>query len=369
MQQVPFRDGERLSPDADPDARSQPLRTALPDPAFARTRQKSPRFRLASPGAPRPNGRPQDYDGVRFDLSVAPGGYAWWYADALSDDGAFGLTMIAFVGSVFSPYYAWSGRQRPDNHCALNVALYGPRGARWTMTERGAAKVSRSDRDFQIARSSLEWRGDDVVIRVDERAAPFPHRVRGEIRIRTSAIGDNVFYIDDRGRHRWRPLSPSCRIEVDFEEPSISWAGHGYFDANDGDEPLEDAFDYWDWSRTTLDGRRTAILYNTDLSNGESRTAAMLIDRNGDVRDFDTPRECALPPTPIWRIRRRAYSEGGAPARVIQSLEDTPFYSRSVIETRLFGADRRAVHESLSGPRLSMPIVKGLLPFRMPRIA
>jgi carotenoid 1,2-hydratase len=35
---------------------------------------------------------------------VAPGGYAWWYLDALSDDGRHGLVVIAFIGSVFSPY-------------------------------------------------------------------------------------------------------------------------------------------------------------------------------------------------------------------------------------------------------------------------
>ncbi len=48
--------------------------------------------------------------GPRFDAPVPAGGYAWWYVDALSDDGAHGLTIIAFIGSVFSPFYAWSRR-------------------------------------------------------------------------------------------------------------------------------------------------------------------------------------------------------------------------------------------------------------------
>jgi hypothetical protein len=54
--------------------------------------------------------------------------YLWWYVDALSDDGRHGLTIIAFVGSVFSPYYAWAHARGPalaDDHCAINVALYG----------------------------------------------------------------------------------------------------------------------------------------------------------------------------------------------------------------------------------------------------
>ena len=41
--------------------------------------------------------------GPCFDQEVAPGGYAWWYVDAISDDRQHGLTVIAFIGSVFSP--------------------------------------------------------------------------------------------------------------------------------------------------------------------------------------------------------------------------------------------------------------------------
>ena len=33
-----------------------------------------------------------------------PVAMAGWYVDAISDDGRHGLTIIAFIGSVFSPY-------------------------------------------------------------------------------------------------------------------------------------------------------------------------------------------------------------------------------------------------------------------------
>jgi carotenoid 1,2-hydratase len=45
--------------------------------------------------------------------------------------------VIAFVGSVFSPYYHWAGRRDPEDHVCINVALYRPGGNRWSMTERG----------------------------------------------------------------------------------------------------------------------------------------------------------------------------------------------------------------------------------------
>jgi hypothetical protein len=84
--------------------------------------------------AARPGGHARPAHGARcmnpaFNTQVPRGGYAWWYLDALSDDGQYGLTVIAFIGSVFSPYYAWARRRGhgladPLNHCALNVALY-----------------------------------------------------------------------------------------------------------------------------------------------------------------------------------------------------------------------------------------------------
>ena len=63
------------------------------------------------------------------DAAIAPGGYAWWYVDALSADRRHGLTVIALLGSVFSPYYARARRRDPAadplQYCAMNVALYG----------------------------------------------------------------------------------------------------------------------------------------------------------------------------------------------------------------------------------------------------
>src|SRR5688572_21080869 len=49
-------------------------------------------------GLIRPDGGGAAAAGVRFDEPVVRNGYAWWYIDALSDDGKQGLTIIAFIG-------------------------------------------------------------------------------------------------------------------------------------------------------------------------------------------------------------------------------------------------------------------------------
>jgi carotenoid 1,2-hydratase len=57
-----------------------------------------------------------------FNQVVPHGGYLWWYVDAISDDGIHGITIIAFVGSVFSPYYAWAN-QKNQQTLIIFVAL------------------------------------------------------------------------------------------------------------------------------------------------------------------------------------------------------------------------------------------------------
>lgn len=140
---------------------------------------------LGASGAGRPDGRDvrpvggRNPDGSpRFDQNVRPGGYLWWYVDALSDDGQYGLTVIAFVGSVFSPYYYWA-RQRdpntnPENHCAINVAIYGRGVRRWSMTERGRRHVSRDAHHFQVGPSQLRWTGQYLELDLNEWSVPIP---------------------------------------------------------------------------------------------------------------------------------------------------------------------------------------------------
>ena len=109
--------------------------------------------------------------GWEFDRPVPPHGYAWWYVDALSDDGKHGITIIAFIGTVFSPWYAWSrrwGAGDPENHCCMNVALYGaPR--RWAMTDRPRKALQRGADFLQIGPSGMEWDGNALTIRISER--------------------------------------------------------------------------------------------------------------------------------------------------------------------------------------------------------
>ena len=305
-------------------------------------------------------------DGPRFDAAVPDNGYAWWYVDALSDDGAEGLTIIAFIGSVFSPYYALARRKGaadPLNHCALNVALYRGRGSRWSMTERGRGAVSRSATRLTIGPSDVSWDGAALTIRIDEVTVPRPTRLRGTVRVVPSALTQQAFTLNADGNHRWWPIAPSARVKVEMQQPALSWQGDGYVDMNAGDAPLEQGFRFWEWSRgATRDG--AALLYEAERRDGSRLDMAMRFACDGRMTTFVPPPETRLVRSG-WRVPRSVRSDG--PARVVKTLTDAPFYARSVVDATLGGEPVTLMHEALSLDRFSMPVVQAMLPFRMPR--
>jgi carotenoid 1,2-hydratase len=265
---------------------------------------------------------------------------------------------------VFSPYYAWARRRGPSDplqHCALNVALYGPR-KRWAMTERRASAVQRGPDFLTIGPSALEWDGNALTIRINEIAVPVPRRLRGTLQLHPLALETTAVDLDTAGRHRWLPIAPCARVEVKMDTPNLSWSGEAYFDTNTGDRPLEADFIRWDWSRARVPGG-TAILYEVMRHDGPL-TLAMRYNDSGGQTDFALPPTVTLPPT-RWRVPRRI---SATTPSIAKTLEDTPFYARSVVAASLLGHPVTAMHESLAMNRFTAPWVQAMLPFRIPRI-
>lgn len=233
------------------------------------------------------------------------------------------------------------------------------------MTERGSGAVQRDASSFVIGPSALSWRDDALLIDIDEVTAPLPSRIRGTVRVSPHASSGAVFTIDRQGRHVWRPIAPSARVEVRLDRPGSSWSGSGYLDANAGSEPLEAGFKRWDWSRAaTHDG--AVVLYDVTHRDGGRLSMGLAFDRSGAACPFEPPPRVRLPRT-LWRIERLTQADTGERVSVCRTLEDTPFYARSILDTRVRGEDCKAFHESLDLDRFASPWVQTMLPFRMPR--
>lgn len=306
-----------------------------------------------------------------FDAPVPEGGYRWWYLDAFSDDGTAALTVIVFIGSVFSPYY-YRARQRglgiPENFCSVNAILYGPNRRRWAMTERGSGDLERGSDYLAIGPSRVLDRGDGrFIFQIDEVCSPFPSRMRGQIELWINALGRDCFPLDDTGDHRWWPASPAGRVKVTMAQPNLSWAGAAYLDSNAGVVPLEQTFLNWHWQRSTAREGAGHIHYDATLLNGSQRSLGLAFAPGGECQPLSDPGcQGDLAPTPLWRAGRRCRALVGEP-KIVATLEESPFYARSVLELDSGLGSRKVMHESLHLDRFTRPWMQLLLPVRMPR--
>lgn len=178
-------------------------------------------------------------------------------------------------------------------------------------------------------------------------------------------ITPTTYTLNPDGNHRWWPIAPCSRVEVALDSPGLRWQGDGYLDMNAGDAPLETGFTDWEWSRAAMrDG--AAILYEAQLRGGGRTDLALKFDATGGVQDFAPPPLASLSRTG-WQVSRNARSERPDRLHVIKTLEDAPFYARSILSGQLLGESVTLMHESLSLDRFRKPIVQAMLPFRMPR--
>jgi len=235
------------------------------------------------------------------------------------------------------------------------------------MTERGKKHVEREALRFQVGPSHLRWDGQALEIELNEWSVPVPQRVTGKIRVFPDRLFNFVTPLDQNARHHWGPIAPSARVEVTLSRPDLSWKGHGYLDSNEGSEPISSPFAEWDWSRAQLPDGSVAVIYDIREKSGAERLLALRFKPSGDVESFEAPVRRALPMA-LWRVGRSIRSETEAPVRVIQTLEDTPFYIRSVLEARLLGESVIAMHETLNVRRLDAASTRLMLPWRMPRV-
>ena len=232
------------------------------------------------------------------------------------------------------------------------------------MTERGREALARTANALMIGPSALRWDRGALTIDVDETCAPLPRALRGRIVLEAKALNTQVFPLAAEGGHFWRPIAPLARVRVEMDAPGLSWSGAGYFDANLGAEPLEDAFSGWSWSRARAkDG--ALVLYDASRRREGPLSLALRFGENGGYETFETPPAARLSPT-RWRLARATRADD-ARAHIVETFEDTPFYSRALVAHRLGGQDVRSVFESLSLDRFANPLVKAMLPFRMPR--
>jgi carotenoid 1,2-hydratase len=304
--------------------------------------------------------------GLGFDLPVTSNGYRWWYVDGFSDCGSHGVTLIFFIGTVFSPFYAAArakGDTDPRDFVCVNAVFYERGHKHWAMTERRARDLSTSSATLTIGPSSMVYDGQSLTVNLDERSAPFRRAIRGKVVIDMPELTKRCYALHSGSEHRWWPIAPTARVKVSLSAPNLNWEGGGYVDSNGGTVPLETTFSDWHWSRADMGSDNCRIVYEAKARDGE--TCLMTLFGNtesGMASEHSAPRR-DLSMGPIWRVSRPARSYQGF--TVEKTLEDTPFYTRSHLRD---ASGNSVMHESLDLDRFTSPWVQRLLPFRMRKI-
>jgi carotenoid 1,2-hydratase len=286
-----------------------------------------------------------------LDGPIPPGGYAWWYFDARSQDGERALTAIFFIGSVFSPDYAARLRRgeqaRPEEHVAVNLALYD-RGKQvaWVMSEYGEPALKSAGSDGPaIADSHIERLPSGALrVHIRERSAPFllslmkiGGRIEGHFDLEPLGGPLGPFHLSssEGQAHHWHVPMPHARVRVEMKRPDFSFEGTGYHDINRGEGRLEAAFSRWSWARFH-EGDRTLVLYDMREVGGESQ--ALIVDsKKGDALADDAPLVVEATDGPLravgWGLQMPSWFEvsiGGTPLRCepTRLVEVAPFYAR-----------------------------------------
>lgn len=252
----------------------------------------------------------------------------------------------------------------PQDHCCINVATYGP-GGRFTMTDRGRAALRQEKDRFTVGPSSLHWTGKELVIEVNEWGAPpLVTPVRGRIILTPQAVTGSEVLLTEDGRHIWRPFAPMADIRVEMSQ-GHAWEGHGYFDANFGTRALEDDFQFWTWGRFPMKDRALCF-YDATRRDGSTLELAVEISPSGELREVEAPPLTRFRRS-LWQVRRETRADQGFVPRQRLNMLDAPFYSRSLVETRIDGEITTGVHEALDLTRFRQPWLKPMIALRVPR--
>jgi len=245
----------------------------------------------------------------------------------------------------------------------MNVSLrHGGRSA-WALTEQQAERVARGRDHIRLGESEVGWRDGRLEVRIDERTAPWGATLRGSVRLTPHSLPGPTVALDGEGAYRWRAHAPFATVEVELTEPRVTFRGVGYLDSNQSDAPLEDAFSSWTWSRAA-DATGATIAYDVVLRDGSTRRCGVELPRDGAARP-ETTSELATLPSSLFGLDRAMRSEDARATRLLRTVEDGPFYARSVVETSRHGRRAHGMHEIVSLDRFRAPWVQFLVPYRM----
>ena len=294
----------------------------------------------------------------------ANGAYEWWYVDALSPDGEWGVVVILFRGMPMSPSYLEAieaERGRPTDHCGYAVSVYH-------RTRRVAFAFREID--------AKHFAAPDLVFEVDSTHPDLPQSIHVRVEVGESPLQDTG---SASGDHGWVLVAPRVEASVSLslaehgiEMVRTAWSGLAYRDHNYGSRPLHGDFGDWYWGRVHAADRTLVYLATPNAASpilfcGEVGEGASVLLPWTDVRmETDRMRPSMMGLITGRRITLTGTDPRGHEARLIchnrHVVEDGPFYQRYLSDWSLDGIDLgRGTSEYMLASRLGAAWIRPFL--------
>ncbi len=233
----------------------------------------------------------------RFDPEKPPGGYEWWYFDAISLDKNWSVVIIFYEGNPFSPEYIQYSDHSPADHPAISVSLYHKGKCEYySFQEYKSGKFHWNDEEQTVSLGTNFFRREEAGGLVEyelliNQALASGHTIEAKLKFLSETCDEDLIEESEEELHRWNLLQPRAKVTGSVNingrkgKRSIGFTGTGYHDHNVGYEPMKDSFDDWYWGRFHF--KRSTLIYYLMNQDGKEQKKGWLIDqKEGKVIDL-----------------------------------------------------------------------------------
>lgn len=296
---------------------------------------------------------------------ASPGGFAWWYADFVDDDGR----ALVLIWSFGLPFLAGSRtRALPADRPAVSLATYergrcsfyllqtyAPHAAR----VEGEGRVRLGDSRFAVTRTDGE-----VALEAElDLALPGGAWLRGAVHARGPGCRAPAAEADAcASPQRWAPTLGAANGCAELRTSCGSdfrMRGRAYVDGNTSPLPLHElGIASWRWGRVALPGR-DLIFYFVDPEGGRAEPVRLVleVDREGRMTEHRVSSHWFGPRRDGFGLRFHSGLRLSSPTgldvelRFSAPIDRGPFYLRFALEAETRRGERGRGLAELAVPK------------------
>lgn len=305
--------------------------------------------------------------------SKKPGGYEWWYFDAVDVTSGYSLVVIFYQGNPFSNRYIRqlkkepsAAASNPENFPAISISIYkNNEPVYYSFTEFAKSETSFSTEVpfVQIGGHSLtsEILEEELIYELKlQEILPSGDSIEAELTFSSPDLALNVPGHQSAGKksegHFWNLIQPRAEVqgtiqlscEADIRQV-VRFHGEGYHDHNTGQEPMKDEFRDWYWGRFHFPVY-TLVYYVMNRQHRQQHRAWLIDEKSRSVIEKFENVQLKDRGSTIFGLqsaRKLVLRNGQSEITVQQSelLDNGPFYQRFLSDAFL-SLDGRDIQKS-----------------------